>query len=146
MRVARDPDQLRELRMERLRVEAIAVRAGERCHLRPEAADDDRRRRFGPEESRGPIETVRGAGEARGIAGPQPAYDLDGFGDALRADRIGVDAQSHRFLLSRVRCAPTPARADAEQQAPTGYGLQRRRHVREQPWMAVRHVQDERTE
>src|SRR5881409_2197460 len=103
--------------MERLRVEAVAVAAGDRGHAWAEAADDDRRRRIGPKKS--------------GLAAPELPDERDGVDHALRAHGVGVDGLANRRLLRRVRRAATAAGAEPQEQSSAGDALQRRRHVRE---------------
>src|SRR5437588_768095 len=124
--------QVAELGMQRLRVEAVAMAPGDRRHARTEAAHDDRRRRIGPKEA--------------GFAAPQPPHQRDRVDHALRADSVGVDVLTDGRLLRRVRRASIAARAEAEQQSPAGDGLQRRRHAGEHAGHAIGDVEDERAE
>src|SRR5213593_2204764 len=90
--------------MERLRVEAVAVAAGDRGHAWAEAADDDRRRRIGPKKS--------------GLAAPELPHERDSVDHALRAHGVGVDGLANRRLLRRVRRAATAAGAEPRSNRP----------------------------
>jgi hypothetical protein len=142
--VARDLEEIGESRMERLGVESIPVPPGDAGHPRSEAAHDDGRRRVGPQEARGSFEAIALAGETRGVARPEPAHDLDRLDDTPGPNLVAVDACTQRLLLDRIGRAPAAAGAEAEQQPSSRHRLKRRRHVGEEPGMAVRHVEHER--
>src|SRR5262249_40503054 len=71
-----------ELGMHRLRVEAVGVATRDAGHSGAEAADDDRRRRLGLEES--------------GVARPEPADELDRLDHFLRARGVALDRLADR--------------------------------------------------
>ena len=113
---ARDAHQFSQLRVERLRVEAIAVTAGDGGHARPEAADHDRRRRIGAQIAARTLETIVLAREARAVSRPQPPHHLDRLHDARGPHAIGLDGKPESELLRGVwRLAAAPG-AEPEQQ------------------------------
>src|SRR5690349_4740160 len=103
--------------MQRLRIEAITVAAGDRRHPRAEAADDDRWGRVGPRESC--------------LTRPQAADERDGVDDVLCAGSIVLDRLADCGLLAGIRRAATAAGAEPEQQSSVRDRLERRGHVRE---------------
>ena len=99
MRVPRAAHEIGELGMECLRVEAVAVPAGDPRHPRAEAAHDDGRRRIGPQETR--------------LARPQLPDQRDRVHHALRAGGVAVDLLADRRLLGGVRRSAAAAGAQA---------------------------------
>src|SRR5437763_793885 len=118
VRVPRAAHEIGELGMERLRVEAVAVPAGDGRHARAEAADDDRRRRLGPEEAvlAGPQPVKAGLlGGERGRAhvGPAGAHrdqQQVGLHDALAVESI-IRAWNRKSSSERAAgCGRSPAK------------------------------------
>ena len=111
--VARHTRKIGELGMRRLRVESVAVTTGDAGHAGAEAADDDRWRRRGFEES--------------GVTRPEAADQLDRLDYFLRAHGVALDRLADRALLGGVGCALAAAGADPEEEPAPRDRLERRR-------------------